>query len=52
MVAVSVTMNYTMTKRLALHVPMTTEVLNAVATVATAMPMTARLRRQGHSKGQ
>jgi hypothetical protein len=35
-----------------LHIAMTAKVLNAVTTTATAMPMTARLRRQGYSKGQ
>ena len=35
-----------------LHIAMTTKVLNAVTTTATAMPMpmTARLRRQSYSK--
>ena len=35
-----------------LHIAMSTKVLNAVTTTATAMPMTTRLRRQNHGKGQ
>jgi hypothetical protein len=37
---------------MALHIAMTAKVLNAVTTAATAMPMTTRLRRHNHGKGQ
>lgn len=52
MAAVTMTLDCAMTKHMTLHMTMTTKVLNAVTTSATAMPMTTRLRRQNHGKGQ
>lgn len=52
MAAVTMTLDCAMTKRMTLHMAMTTKVLNTVTTTATAMPMTTRLRRQNHGEGQ